>query len=75
MKNQVWSGDITILKLTMDLSIFAAIIDWHSKAIWSYKVSNSMDTTLVTDILEEALGKILLQSTLIAITEVKYTSH
>jgi transposase InsO family protein len=27
----------------------AAIIDWHSKAILSYKLSNSMDVTLVTD--------------------------
>jgi hypothetical protein len=30
----------------------AAIIDWHSKAILSYKLSNSMDVTLVTDVLD-----------------------
>ena len=35
----------------------AAIIDWNSKAILSYKLSNAMDATLVTDILEEALEK------------------
>ena len=35
----------------------AAIIDWHSKAILSYKLSNSMDSALVTDILKEALEK------------------
>ncbi len=35
----------------------AAIIDWHSKAILSYKLSNSMDGTLVTDVLKEALSK------------------
>ena len=35
----------------------AAIIDWHSKAILSYKFSNSMDESLVTDVLKDALGK------------------
>ncbi|CCM10147.1 Transposase for insertion sequence element IS629 [Cardinium endosymbiont cEper1 of Encarsia pergandiella] len=55
--NQVWSGDITYIKTNNGFIYFAAIIDWHSKAILSYKVSNSMDTTLVTDILEEALSK------------------
>src|SRR5690606_60009 len=35
----------------------AAIIDWHSKAILSYKLSNTMDVSLVTDILKDALSK------------------
>ncbi|WP_410526185.1 integrase catalytic domain-containing protein [Rickettsia endosymbiont of Urophora cardui] len=35
----------------------AAIIDWHSKAILSYKLSNSMDASLVTDVLKQALSK------------------
>ena len=35
----------------------AAVIDWHSKAILSYKISNSMDATLATDVLEDALSK------------------
>ena len=35
----------------------AAIIDCHSKAIMSYKISNSMDSSLVTSILQEALDK------------------
>ena len=35
----------------------AAIIDWHSKAILSYKLSNSMDASLVTDVLKVALDK------------------
>ncbi|MGI2299192.1 IS3 family transposase [Candidatus Cardinium hertigii] len=55
--NQVWSGDITYIKTNNGFIYFAAIIDWHSKAILSYKVSNSMDTTLVTEVLGEALSK------------------
>jgi putative transposase len=35
----------------------AAVIDWHSRAILSYKISNSMDATLATEVLQEALDK------------------
>lgn len=55
--NEVWSGDITYIRTNGGFMYLAAIIDWHSKAILSYKLSNSMDGTLVTDILKEALNK------------------
>ena len=35
----------------------AAIIDWYSKAVLSYKISNTMDTDLVMSVLSEALLK------------------
>lgn len=50
-------GDITYIRMSGGFMYLAAIIDWHSRAILSYKLSNSMDITLVTDILQEALGK------------------
>ena len=34
----------------------AAIIDWHSKKILSWKLSNTMDISLVTGVLKEALA-------------------
>jgi putative transposase len=55
--NEVWSGDITYIRMSGGFMYLAAIIDWHSKAILSYKLSNSMDTSLVTDVLQEALSK------------------
>lgn len=55
--NEVWSSDITYIRTTNGFMYLAAIIDWHSKAILSYKLSNSMDASLVTSILEEALIK------------------
>lgn len=55
--NEVWSGDITYIRTNGGFMYLAAIIDWHSKAILSYKLSNSMDATLVTDVLKEALAK------------------
>ena len=55
--NEVWSGDITYIRTIGGFVYLAAIIDWHSKAILSYKISNTMDTTLVTDVLNKALSK------------------
>lgn len=55
--NEVWSGDITYVRTSGGFMYMAAIIDWHSRAILSYKLSNSMDATLVTDVLKEALRK------------------
>jgi len=55
--NEVWSGDITYIRINGGFMYLAAVIDLHSKAILSYKLSNSMDATLATDVLEEALAK------------------
>jgi putative transposase len=54
--NQVWSTDITYIKLEKGFVYLAAIIDWHSKKILSWKLSNTMDIFLVTSVLNEALG-------------------
>ena len=55
--NEVWSGDITYVRTPNGFMYMAAIVDWHSKAILSYKLSNCMDSSLVTTILQEALAK------------------
>lgn len=55
--NQVWSGDITYIKTKHGFIYCAVIIDWHTKAVLSHKVSNTMDTSLVTDVLNDALSK------------------
>lgn len=55
--NEIWSGDITYLKVPGGFIYLSAIIDWHTKAILAHKISNSMDETLATDTLKKALGK------------------
>ena len=55
--NEVWSGDITYIRVNGGFMYLAAVIDWHTRAILAYKISNSMDATLATDVLEEALSK------------------
>jgi len=54
--NQVWSTDITYIKINGGMVYLAAIIDWYSKAVLSYRVSNTMDSTLIMDVLNEALS-------------------
>jgi len=55
--NQVWSTDITYIKIKGGMVYMAAIIDWYSKAILSWKISTTMDTDLVMGVLNEALSK------------------
>lgn len=54
--NEVWSGDITYIRMNGGFMYLAAVIDWHSKAILSYKISNTMDTSLAVDVLKEAIA-------------------
>ena len=54
--NQVWSADITYIKLEKGFAYLSAIIDWHTKKILSWKLSNTMDVSLTTSVLNEALS-------------------
>jgi putative transposase len=55
--NQVWSTDITYIKLEKGFVYLAAIIDWNTKKILSWKLSNTMDVSLTTSVLLDALSK------------------
>jgi len=54
--NQVWSGDITYIPVKGGFLYLAAIIDWHSKALLAWRLSNTMDASLVTGVLEKAIA-------------------
>ena len=55
--NQVWSTDITYIKTASGTVYLAAIIDWHSKAVLSWDISNTMDSSLVMRILDDAIDR------------------
>ena len=55
--NQVWSTDITYIKIKGGMVYLAAVIDWHSKAVLSHKISNTMDCALVMNVLDVALNR------------------
>jgi putative transposase len=54
--NKVWSTDITYIRLEKGFAYLAAIIDWNTKKILSWKLSNAMDVSLTTGVLKEALS-------------------
>jgi putative transposase len=54
--NQVWSTDITYIRIKGGFVYLAAIIDWYSKAVLSWRISNTMDSDLVMSVLHEALS-------------------
>lgn len=55
--NTVWSIDITYIKVEGSYCYLAAIIDWYSRKILSYRISNTMEVDFCIDVLEEALKK------------------
>ena len=55
--NQVWCTDITYLPMEKGHAYLIAIMDWHSRAILSWEVSNSMDTAFCIRALREAIKK------------------
>jgi putative transposase len=55
--NQVWSGDITYIPVKGGFMYLSAIIDWHSKALLAWRLSNTMDASLVTGVLQEAIDR------------------
>jgi putative transposase len=54
--DQVWSTDITYVPLTHGFMYLAAIIDWYSRYVISWRLSNTLDGSFCLDMLEEALS-------------------
>ena len=54
--NQVWSTDITYIRIKGGFVYLSAVIDRYSKAVLAWRISNTMDTDLVMSVLNEALS-------------------
>ena len=55
--NQVWAADITYLPMSRGFLYLVAIMDWHSRYVLSWKLSNTLEADFCIDALREALGK------------------
>ena len=55
--DQVWSTDITYVPLARGFMYLAAIIDWHSRYVLAWRLSNTLDGSFCLDMLEEALSR------------------
>lgn len=55
--NQVWAMDITYLPMKRGFLYLAAVIDWHSRKILSFKLSNTMHPDFCVEAVHEAIQK------------------
>ncbi len=53
----VWSTDITYIQLREGFLYLVAIIDWYSRYVLSWRLSNTLDVSFCLEALEEALDK------------------
>ena len=53
--NQVWSTDITYMPMERGFMYLAAIIDWYSRFVLGWRLSNTLDGGFCLELLEEAL--------------------
>ena len=55
--NQVWAADITYIPMARGFLYLVAIIDWYSRYVLSWRLSNTLDDDFCVEALEEALRK------------------
>lgn len=55
--NQVWSTDITYIPMAKGFVYLVAVIDWYSRRVLSWRLSNTMDTGFCVDALEDAIAQ------------------
>lgn len=53
--NQVWSTDITYLRLARGFVYLVAVIDWYSRKVLAWRLSNTLDSGFCVDCLKQAL--------------------
>jgi len=53
--DQVWSTDITYVPMTSGFMYLAAVIDWYSRYVIAWRLSNTLDGTFCLEMLDDAL--------------------
>jgi len=54
--NQVWAADITYIPMARGFVFLVAIIDWYSRRVLAWRLSNTLETTFCVEALHEALA-------------------
>jgi putative transposase len=55
--NQVWAADITYIPMARGFLYLVAVIDWYSRYVVAWRLSNTMDASLCLDALDDALRR------------------
>ena len=53
--NQVWSTDITYIRLEHGFAYLVAVIDWYARRVLAWRISNTLEAGFCVDCLEDAL--------------------
>lgn len=53
--NQAWASDVTYLPMESGFVYLTVIMDWYSRKVLSWRLSNSLDASFCVDALEEAI--------------------
>ncbi len=54
--NQVWAADITYIPMSRGFMYLVAVMDWHSRKVLSWRISNTLDADFCVEALSEALA-------------------
>jgi putative transposase len=55
--NHVWATDITYIPMSRGFCYLVAIMDWASRKVLAWRLSNTLDSAFCVDALEEAIAK------------------
>jgi len=55
--NQVWTSDITYIPMERGFMYLVAVMDWNSRKVLSWRVSNTIDSDFCVEALQEALSR------------------
>jgi putative transposase len=55
--NHVWAADITYIPMARGFCYLVAIMDWASRKVLAWRLSNTLDTSFCTEALGEAINK------------------
>jgi putative transposase len=55
--NQVWAADITYIPMARGFMYLVAVMDWHSRKVLSWRISNTLDADFCVEALHEALNR------------------
>jgi putative transposase len=55
--DEVWSSDITYVPMRRGFIYLTAVIDWYSRYMLSWRLSNTLDGRFCLETLDEALSK------------------
>jgi putative transposase len=55
--NQVWAVDITYIPMSRGFMYLVAVMDWHSRKVLSWRLSNTLDSDFCVEAVIEAIGR------------------